>query len=73
VEKARAIKLGHPLDETTTMGPLNNEGVAKKMDEHLADAAQKGATVVAGGRRAEGFPTALYYESRPKTSMRRSP
>ena len=62
VEKARAIKLGHPLDETTTMGPLNNEGVAKKMDEHLAEAAQKGATVVTGGRRAEGFPTALYYE-----------
>ena len=62
VEKARAIKLGHPLDETTTMGPLNNEGVAKKMDEHLADAVQKGATVVTGGRRAEGFPTALYYE-----------
>jgi acyl-CoA reductase-like NAD-dependent aldehyde dehydrogenase len=62
VEKARAIKLGHPLDETTTMGPLNNEGVAKKMDKHLADAAQKGATVVTGGRRAEGFPTALYYE-----------
>jgi acyl-CoA reductase-like NAD-dependent aldehyde dehydrogenase len=62
VEKARAIKLGHPLDETTTMGPLNNEGVAKKMDEHLADAVQKGASVVTGGRRAEGFPTALYYE-----------
>ena len=62
VEKTRFIRLGHPLDETTTMGPLNNEGVAKKMDEHLADAAQKGATVVTGGRRAEGFPTALYYE-----------
>jgi acyl-CoA reductase-like NAD-dependent aldehyde dehydrogenase len=62
VEKARSIKLGHPLDEATTMGPLNNEGVAKKMDEHLADAVQKGATVVTGGRRAEGFPTALYYE-----------
>jgi acyl-CoA reductase-like NAD-dependent aldehyde dehydrogenase len=62
VEKARAIKLGHPLDETTTMRPLNNEGVAKKMDEHLADAVQKGATVVTGGQRAEGFPTTLYYE-----------
>src|SRR5918998_904597 len=62
VEKARSIKLGHPLDETTTMGPLNNEGVATKMDEHLADAVGKGATVVTGGRRAEGYPTALYYE-----------
>jgi acyl-CoA reductase-like NAD-dependent aldehyde dehydrogenase len=62
VETARKIKLGHPLDEETTMGPLNNEGVAKKMDEHLADAVEKGATVLAGGQRAEGFPTALYYE-----------
>jgi acyl-CoA reductase-like NAD-dependent aldehyde dehydrogenase len=62
VERARKIQLGHPLDEATTMGPLNNEGVAKKMDEHLADAVQKGATVVAGGQRAEGFPTTLYYE-----------
>ena len=62
VEKARSIKLGHPLDETTTMGPLNNEGVAKKMDEHLADAVQRGATVVTGGKRAEDFPTTLYYE-----------
>jgi acyl-CoA reductase-like NAD-dependent aldehyde dehydrogenase len=62
VEKARSIKLGHPLDETTTMGPLNNEGVAKKMDEHLADAVQKGATVLTGGKRAADFPTALYYE-----------
>jgi acyl-CoA reductase-like NAD-dependent aldehyde dehydrogenase len=62
VEKARSINLGHPLDDATTMGPLNNEGVAKKMDEHLADAVEKGATVLTGGRRAEGFPTALYYE-----------
>jgi acyl-CoA reductase-like NAD-dependent aldehyde dehydrogenase len=62
VETARKIKVGHPLDEATTMGPLNNEGVAKKMDEHLADAVEKGATVLAGGQRAEGFPTALYYE-----------
>src|SRR5215207_8221906 len=62
VEKARSIKLGHPLDETTTMGPLNNEAVAKKTDEHLADAVQKGATVLTGGKRAENFPTTLYYE-----------
>ena len=62
VEKARSVKLGHPLDETTTMGPLNNEAVATKMDEHLADAVQKGATVLTGGKRAENFPTALYYE-----------
>jgi acyl-CoA reductase-like NAD-dependent aldehyde dehydrogenase len=61
VGKARSIRLGHPLDEQTTMGPLNNEGVAQKTDEHIADAVAKGATVVAGGKRAEGFPTRLYY------------
>ena len=61
VGKAESIRLGHPLDDETTMGPLNNEGVAQKMDEHVADAVAKGAVVVAGGERAEGFPTQLYY------------
>jgi acyl-CoA reductase-like NAD-dependent aldehyde dehydrogenase len=62
VEKAESIRLGHPLEEETTMGPLNNEGVGRKMDEHIADAAAKGAVVVAGGERADGFPTRLYYQ-----------
>ena len=61
VRKAESIPLGHPLDDQTTMGPLNNEGVAQKVDEHIADAVMKGAVVVVGGERAEGFPTRLYY------------
>ena len=56
-------RLGDPFDETTTMGPLNNEGVATKMDEHVKDAVERGAKVVTGGRRADGFPTRLYYEA----------
>jgi succinate-semialdehyde dehydrogenase/glutarate-semialdehyde dehydrogenase len=59
----RNMKLGDPFDDETTMGPLNNEGVATKMDEHVADAVGRGATVVVGGRRATGFPTTLYYEA----------
>src|SRR2546428_6727220 len=43
------IKLGDPFDDATTMGPLNNEGVAAKMDEHVADALAQGAKVVTGG------------------------
>ena len=31
------------LGEATTMGPLNNEAVAAKMDEHVADALAQGA------------------------------
>jgi acyl-CoA reductase-like NAD-dependent aldehyde dehydrogenase len=58
----RSIHLGNPLAEDTTMGPLNNEPTAAKMDEHVADAIEHGATLVTGGRRAGGFPTDLYWE-----------
>jgi succinate-semialdehyde dehydrogenase/glutarate-semialdehyde dehydrogenase len=61
VSKAGSIRLGHPLDAETTMGPLNNEDVAQKVDEHIADAVAKGGVVAAGGERARGFPTPLYY------------
>jgi acyl-CoA reductase-like NAD-dependent aldehyde dehydrogenase len=56
------VLLGDPFAETTTMGPLNNEGVAQKMDEHVADALDRGAQVVHGGERAGGFPTDLYWQ-----------
>ena len=56
------IKVGDPFDEATVMGPLNNEPVAAKMDEHVRDALDRGAELVAGGARASGFPTTLYYE-----------
>lgn len=54
--------LGDPFDETTTMGPLNNEPTAAKMDRHLADARERGAEVLVGGGRANGYPTDLYYD-----------
>jgi acyl-CoA reductase-like NAD-dependent aldehyde dehydrogenase len=56
------VVLGDPFAEGTTMGPLNNEGVAAKMDEHVADAVERGAEVVHGGERAAGFPTNLYWQ-----------
>ena len=59
----RAVRLGDPLAEETTMGPLNNEATAQKMDEHVADALERGAELVVGGRRAAGFPTDLYWQA----------
>jgi acyl-CoA reductase-like NAD-dependent aldehyde dehydrogenase len=59
---AERILLGDPFDDATTMGPLNNEAVALKMDEHVGDALERGASVVSGGARAAGFPTTLYWE-----------
>jgi len=57
------IVLGDPFAETTTLGPLNNAGVAAKMDEHVADALERGAELVSGGERAAGFPTDLYWQA----------
>ena len=59
---AAEVVLGDPLDERTTLGPLNNEAVAAKMDEHVADGVARGARVLAGGRRATGYDTDLFYE-----------
>ncbi len=58
----RSIRLGDPFAEETTMGPLNNEPTAEKTDRHVADAVERGAEVVLGGERAEGFPTDLYWQ-----------
>ena len=60
---AREVLLGDPFDDATTMGPLNNPGVAEKMDRHVGDALERGAEVVAGGERADGFPTDLYWQA----------
>ena len=59
---ATNVRLGDPFADETTMGPLNNEPVAAKMDRHIGDAVERGAAVVAGGARAEGYPTGLYYQ-----------
>ena len=59
---AKEIRLGDPFADDTTMGPLNNEPVAEKMDRHIGEAVERGAEVVSGGSRAEGYPTGLYYE-----------
>ena len=62
VKASADVRLGDPFDENTNMGPLNNEPTAAKMDRHLGDAAELGASILTGGARAAGFPTDLYYE-----------
>ncbi|MGH9166605.1 MAG: aldehyde dehydrogenase family protein [Acidimicrobiia bacterium] len=61
VREAKEVRLGPPFEEETTMGPITNEPTAAKMDQHLADAREKGAEVIFGGERAEDLPTRLYY------------
>jgi succinate-semialdehyde dehydrogenase/glutarate-semialdehyde dehydrogenase len=60
--EADTVRLGDPFDASTTLGPLNNEAVAAKMDRHMADGERRGADLLRGGRRRAGQPTDLYYE-----------
>lgn len=62
LDASREVRLGDPFEEATTMGPLNNEPTAAKMDRHIENATALGAQILTGGGRADGFPTDLYYQ-----------
>jgi acyl-CoA reductase-like NAD-dependent aldehyde dehydrogenase len=66
---AQRIVLGDPFDDATTMGPVNNEPVAQKMDEHVADAVARGASVLSGGSREPGLATPLYWQPTVMTDV----
>jgi acyl-CoA reductase-like NAD-dependent aldehyde dehydrogenase len=57
------ILLGNPFDEATTMGPVNNDPTADKTERHVSDAQERGATLVAGGRRAPAHGSELFFEA----------
>jgi len=50
---AAAMKAGNGLDEGVVQGPLIDGAAVEKVEEHIADAVGKGATVVTGGARHE--------------------
>lgn len=61
VALAGAQHLGDPLHQGTTMGPLNNPGVARKVAEHVDEAVAAGARLLAGGKPAPELGSALFY------------
>ena len=48
------LKIGNGLEDGTTTGPLIDEKAVAKVQEHIADAISKGATVLSGGKPMEG-------------------
>jgi len=60
---AGRIRLGDPFDDATTMGPVNNEPTAAKTERHVTQAAESGATVVVGGKRAPAHGSDLFFEA----------
>jgi succinate-semialdehyde dehydrogenase/glutarate-semialdehyde dehydrogenase len=52
-DRFAALEPGDPADPKTHLGPLSSERAATKLMEQVADAVDKGATVVVGGGRPD--------------------
>ncbi|MFN4281125.1 MAG: NADP-dependent succinate-semialdehyde dehydrogenase [Alphaproteobacteria bacterium] len=51
IEAVSKLKIGNGLDAGVTQGPLIDVKAVEKVEEHIADAVAKGATVAYGGKR----------------------
>lgn len=49
-EMDKQLKVGDPLDQNTTIGPLVSEDALLKVREHVQDAISKGGKLVTGGK-----------------------
>ncbi|MBF6620264.1 MAG: aldehyde dehydrogenase family protein [Patulibacter sp.] len=54
VAEARAMRLGHGLDATTTMGPLVSEAQRERVDGWVRRGVEQGATIATGGAQPGG-------------------
>ncbi|WP_436934719.1 aldehyde dehydrogenase family protein [Halovenus marina] len=60
VERAEEYTVGDPLEDSTDLGPMNNEGVFSKVVSHLDDAREKGATFELEGGPMADAPSDLF-------------
>lgn len=58
---AEAQVVGDPMHQGTSMGPLNNEGVATKTAEHVNEAIADGARCLTGGKALPELGSDLFY------------
>ena len=60
----KKLRIGNPLDESVDVGPLIDEEGMQKVEEHVADALEKGAKLLSGGSRREDGELAkgLFFE-----------
>src|SRR5690606_16477340 len=54
VKRTERLRLGNGLDPNVDLGPIFSEAQREKTEAHIADAREKGARVLWGGRRPEG-------------------
>lgn len=56
------LTVGHGLDQGVDVGPLIEEAALEKVERHVADALDKGATVLTGGSRVEVGGVRSFFE-----------
>ncbi len=55
VEKTQKLRIGRDTDFNVEVGPMVNEGQLHIVEDHIADARQKGAVILTGGERLKEF------------------
>ncbi len=60
-ERARALRVGPALDETTEVGPLIDPPAVERIERLVADARDRSAEVLAGGSRPSGSAGGSFY------------
>jgi glyceraldehyde-3-phosphate dehydrogenase (NADP+) len=68
VARTKAYRIGDKMNEATDMGPMITEGEAKRVERWINEAAEKGATVLAGGGRNGAVLEPTVLENVPKTA-----
>jgi acyl-CoA reductase-like NAD-dependent aldehyde dehydrogenase len=71
VRRARAIRIGDPLDLSTQLGPLVSRPQLERTERYVDIGRTEGATVACGGRRANGVhASGFFYEPTIFTDVR---
>ncbi|RMH51014.1 MAG: NAD-dependent succinate-semialdehyde dehydrogenase [Alphaproteobacteria bacterium] len=60
-ELARGLRIGRGLEDGVQMGPMANARGLATMEELVADAVSRGAEILAGGQRPEGFNRGFFF------------
>ncbi|MFC7785139.1 MULTISPECIES: NAD-dependent succinate-semialdehyde dehydrogenase [unclassified Rossellomorea] len=65
VEKVKDLKVGNGLEDGVDIGPLIDENAIEKVQKHVEDAVNKGASIAYGGKGKSG----LYFEPTVLTNV----
>ena len=63
VKETEKLKMGNPLDKTTTLGTLISENAARQVEETVNNAVRDGAKILTGGNRDGAFYAATVIDN----------